>query len=144
MLTMKLYEELHEDAVRIRKEVFMDEQGFCNEFDEIDKIAFHAVLYEDDRAAATGRMYYEDKEHHCYVIGRLAVDKACRGKQYGARLLRFMEEETVRRGGRKIGLSAQKQAMGFYQKQGFIPVGDYYMDEQCPHIWMQKEENYVK
>ena len=57
MLTMKLYEELHEDAVRIRKEVFMDEQGFCNEFDEIDKIAFHAVLYEDDRAAATGRMY---------------------------------------------------------------------------------------
>ena len=84
MLTMKLYEELHEDAVRIRKEVFMDEQGFCNEFDEIDKIAFHAVLYEDDRAAATGRMYYDDKEHHCYVIGRLAVDKACRGKQYGA------------------------------------------------------------
>ena len=65
MLTMKLYEELHEDAVRIRKEVFMDEQGFCNEFDEIDKIAFHAVLYEDDRAAATGRMYYDDKEHHC-------------------------------------------------------------------------------
>lgn len=29
MLTMKLYEELHEDAVRIRKEVFMDEQGFA-------------------------------------------------------------------------------------------------------------------
>ena len=38
----------------------------------------------------------------------------------------------------------QKQAMGFYQKQGYNPVGDYYMDEQCPHIWMQKEVNYVK
>ena len=37
MLTVKLYEQLPEEAVRIRKEVFMDEQGFCNEFDEIDK-----------------------------------------------------------------------------------------------------------
>ena len=69
MLTMKLYEQLPEDAVRIRKEVFMDEQGFCNEFDEIDKTALHAVLYEDDKAAATGRMYYEEEIHNCYVIG---------------------------------------------------------------------------
>lgn len=50
MLTVKLYEQLPEEAVRIRKEVFMDEQGFCNEFDEIDKTALHAVLYEDDKA----------------------------------------------------------------------------------------------
>ena len=113
MLTVKLYEQLPEEAVRIRKE-------------------------------ATGRMYYEEEIHNCYVIGRLAVDKACRGKQYGARLLRFMEEEAEKRGGSRIGLSAQKQAMGFYQKQGYHPVGDYYMDEQCPHIWMQKEVNYVK
>ena len=144
MLTMKLYEQLPEEAVRIRTEVFMDEQGFCNEFDEIDKTALHAVLYEDGKAAATGRIYYEEEIHNCYVIGRLAVDKACRGKQYGARLLRFMEEEAEKRGGSRIGLSAQKQAMGFYQKQGYYPVGDYYMDEQCPHIWMQKEVNYVK
>ena len=123
MLTMKLYEELHEDAVRIRKEVFMDEQGFCNEFDEIDKIAFHAVLYEDDRAAATGRMYYDDKEHHCYVIGRLAVDKACRGKQYGARLLRFMEEETVRPGWQKNWIVGAETGNGFLSKTGLYPCG---------------------
>lgn len=144
MLTMKLYDVLPEEAIRIRKEVFMEEQGFCEEFDEIDHIACHAVLYEEEKAVATGRMYYEEKVHNCYVIGRLAVDRACRGKQYGAKLLHFMEEEIVRRGGRRIGLSAQKQAMGFYRKQGFSPVGDYYMDEECPHIWMQKEVKDVK
>ena len=140
MLQMRLYENLPQDAMCIREKVFMEEQVFCQEFDEIDEIALHGVLYEDETAVATARLYFDEKEHKCFVIGRLAVVREYRGKHYGEKMLAFLEEEVCRRGGTSIGLSAQKQAMNFYKKQGFIAKGDFYMDEECPHIWMQKEE----
>ena len=43
------------EAERIRREVFMEEQGFSNEFDDIDKRAWHAVIFTDGKASATGR-----------------------------------------------------------------------------------------
>ena len=39
-MEIKVYHTLHEDAVKIRKEVFMKEQGFHDEFDETDQTAF--------------------------------------------------------------------------------------------------------
>ena len=35
-MDIKVYHTLHKDAVKIRKEVFMEEQGFHDEFDETD------------------------------------------------------------------------------------------------------------
>jgi len=44
MITKK-YNYLSEDVIRIRQTVFMEEQGFQNEFDEVDKTATHIVMY---------------------------------------------------------------------------------------------------
>ena len=33
------------DARLIRQQVFVEEQGFVNEFDDIDAKAYHAVIY---------------------------------------------------------------------------------------------------
>jgi predicted GNAT family N-acyltransferase len=30
------------------------------------------------------------------------------------------------------------QAEGFYLKQGYVPAGEIYLDEACPHIHMEK------
>ena len=46
-MDIKVYHTLHKDAVKIRKEVFMEEQGFHDEFDETDETAIHLVLYID-------------------------------------------------------------------------------------------------
>ena len=54
-------------------------------------------------------------------------------------LLQLTEAYVRRRGGRKLALSAQIQAQGFYEKCGFAPMGEVYLDEFCPHIHMEKE-----
>ena len=54
-MDIKVYHILHKDAVKIRKEVFMEEQGFHDEFDETDETAVHLVLYIDQVPAATCR-----------------------------------------------------------------------------------------
>lgn len=54
-MDIKVYHTLHKNAVKIRKEVFMEEQGFHDEFDETDETAIHLVLYIDQVPAATCR-----------------------------------------------------------------------------------------
>ena len=46
MLHMKVYPALPTEAASIRKEVFMEEQGFVEEFDEIDHQARHIVVFK--------------------------------------------------------------------------------------------------
>lgn len=125
------------DAKKIREEVFVSEQGFQNEFDEIDNYAIHIVFYEKDMPVAVCR-YYKDKEKNTYIIGRIAVLKAHRGKQLGQFILEVLEKNILSEGGNKISLSAQVQAQSFYSKYGYVAKGEVYMDENCPHICMEK------
>lgn len=137
-IQVKIYNHLPAEAAAIRKSVFMEEQGFTNEFDDIDKTAQHIVLYVSGIPVATCRLYYsEDKK--CHVIGRIAVSKSYRGNNYGAETIRYAEREIQKRGGTGIGLSAQVRAVGFYEKLGYHSLGKAYQDEGCPHVWMEKD-----
>ena len=134
----KCFEQLPEEAAMIRRKVFIEEQGFVNEFDETDSKALHIVLYADSSPAGVCRVFYSE-EYKAYAVGRFAVLKEFRGEHLGARILKAAEAEILRRGEHSAVLSSQKQAMGFYEKQGYKPVGDFYSDEGCPHIRMIKE-----
>ena len=123
------------EAERIRREVFMEEQGFSNEFDDIDKRAYHAVVYTDGKASATGRLFEGRSGWH---IGRVAVDKEFRGAGLGALVVMSLEEKAVSLGAECIRLSAQVRAQGFYEKLGYSAEGEEYLDETCPHIAMYK------
>lgn len=127
--------ELLPDAHGIREDVFVREQGFHNEFDEIDAVAWHTVIYDNGRPAATGRAFLEDGAWH---IGRVAVRKEFRGKQYGAAVMQALERKIAELGAESVGLSAQVQARGFYEKLGYEAHGGEYLDEHCPHVSMTK------
>ena len=47
-MEVKVYDYLQEDAMNIRCNVFMSEQGYKNEFDEIDDRALHIVIYNNE------------------------------------------------------------------------------------------------
>lgn len=126
-------------ALEIRKKVFMEEQGFVDEFDDIDKNAYHAVLYVDGKAAAAGRMF-EDKDNRGeYFIGRMAVLKEYRGRGYGSMVLAALEEKARELGASRIKLNAQKRAAGFYRASGFVETPFEHDEEGVPHVLMEKQ-----
>jgi predicted GNAT family N-acyltransferase len=133
----KFYDTLPDEAKIIREEVFVKEQGFKNEFDEIDTHCYHAVVFDNDTPIAVGRFFTDDNNN--YHIGRIAVIKAYRGHNIGNLLMNECEKQIIKLGGKSISLSAQCQARGFYEKCGYKQVGDIYYDEHCPHIAMTKE-----
>lgn len=136
-MTIKEYNYLPEEAKKIRSEVFVKEQGFVEEFDEIDGIAKHMVIYESEQPISTCRIYF-NSEKQSFVIGRIAVVKEWRGKNIGAKIINVAEESIKRDGGKSVMLSAQVRVAEFYEKQGYKKQGKAYLDEDCPHIWMKK------
>ena len=122
----------------IRTEVFIKEQGFAAEFDEIDDNSVHIVAYEGEIPIAVCRVF-RDKEKQAYSIGRIAVIKSMRDKHIGAKILSAAEAYIKSDGGRCCILSAQVRVKDFYSKQGYVAEGEIYLDEGCPHILMKKK-----
>lgn len=135
---IKTYHTLPPQAEEIRREVFMREQGFTNEFDQIDAIATHLVLYHQGQPAGVCR-FFPASQPGVWDFGRLAVKRQYRDKHFGSLLLEEAEEQVRRLGGKKLTLMAQIRVQRFYEKNGYKPVGEPCSDEGCPHIWMEKE-----
>lgn len=122
------------DWTYIRKEVFMKEQGFQNEFDEIDQIALHITAYEDDKPIGCIRIYPQSQD---YRIGRLAVLKEYRKLHIGSMLLKQAEQQ-IKQKGITLYLDAQCQAIPFYERNGYQCCGEPHLDEHVPHMEMKK------
>lgn len=137
MLEFKLVYKINEDIKKIREEVFIKEQGFQEEFDEIDDIAAFVLVKYDNIPIATSRMYKSGIDE--FYIGRVAVLKEYRYLKVGMKMLEILEDEVKRLKGKKIIVSSQVRAQGFYQKCGFELFGETYLDEHVPHIMMKKE-----
>lgn len=131
------YEDIS-DAHMIRQKVFIEEQGtpWEIEMDDLDTLAMHLVIYENDVPVATGRVIWDEGE--C-IIGRLAVLKEHRGKKYGDFAMRLMIRRAYDSGAKRQHIHAQIQAKGFYEKLGFKACGEEYLEADIPHIDMFRD-----
>lgn len=136
----QFFTRLNDDLRSIREIVFVDEQGFQDEFDDvnIDNISFHLLLYIEGKPIATGRLYQKKPFGNVYIIGRLAVLFDYRKLNLGSIVLTSLEEKAKHCGATSIELSAQCRVQGFYEKHGYRAIGNSYLDGDCPHILMIK------
>ena len=137
---MKIQEEvldhLTEECRYIRQTVFVDEQGFQVEFDQLDDTAVHFLICVDGHPAATARMMTGETGE--YIIGRVAVLPQYRSDHLGSRIMQLAHREAERRGGKKTVVSAQCRVQPFYESLGYVASGAIYLDEFCEHIHMEK------
>ena len=133
MAQIKSFKILPEEAINIRTKVFVEEQGFKEEFDTIDKIAEHLILFADDNPIGTCRYYKKDDS---YYFGRLAILKEYRNKNYGGLLLKEAINNLKKVNAHKVILNSQLSAKDFYIKHGFLQEGEVFYEEGCPHIKM--------
>jgi len=119
--------------------VFVGEQGIpeSEEWDAADATALHAVAINAlGQAVGTGRLLAA--EPGVGKIGRMAVHRALRGTGVGAAVLAALIEAARTRGDHTLRLSAQRTAMGFYQRQGWQCVGEPYDEVGIPHQTMER------
>ena len=133
----EIYNQLPDEAKEIRFEVFVKEQGFEEEFDDIDKTATHIILFDGSHPVGVCRVF-TDPESGRVMIGRVAVRKAFRGRGLGADIIRAAEEHAAENEVGEIWIHSQEQAAGFYSTLGYEDTGIHDVEEGCPHILMKK------
>lgn len=119
----------------LRHEVFVVGQDVPEELerDELDAVSDHAVAVVDDEVVGTGRLLPDG------TIGRMAVSSAVRGQGIGAAVLTVLEERARERGLAAVELHAQVHALGFYDRYGYVPFTEVYLEAGIEHRSMRKE-----
>ena len=126
------------EVAALRTRVFVEEQGVPPEIerDDADATAVHALSRDDDgRVVATGRLLVRGATGR---IGRMATDAAARGRGHGAAVLEELHRQAVRRGVREIELHAQLPARRFYERAGYVAVGQEYEEAGIRHVTMRR------
>lgn len=131
------YHGCPQEAMWVRQKVFVEEQGFRDEFDQIDDYAEHFVLFHEEKPVAVCRVF-ESNQSENYILGRLAVLKDYRGQGLGSLLVAQAEKYLRDIGAKELHLHSQCRASQFYSKIGFSECGQVEPEEGCPHIWMKK------
>ena len=132
------YDKIPHESKIVREEVFLKEQGFKSDSDEIDDIATHFVAFESDKPVGACRVYKAEAKN-TYILGRLSALSVCRGMGVGKLLTRKAEEYVLSIGGKTMILQAQFRVKDFYSKLGYKEYGDIEYEEGCALIWMKKE-----
>ena len=133
-----VYHDFPACAKEIREKVFIEEQGFQSEFDEIDGRAVHLVAFDEaGTPVGTCRVFW-NAAVGSHTLGRLAVLKAYRSRAIGSCLVKEAEKDVKSADGKDMALHSQCQAAAFYRSLGFMEYGDVEDEQGCPHIWMRK------
>lgn len=125
-----------ESIRRIRREVFVEEQGVspANEFDDTDQVATHFLAWRGGKAVGTARLYGEAGVGR---IGRVAVLASQRGRGVGEALMVRALEAAGEMGYVEVVIHAQLRVQGFYARLGFQAEGAVYEEENIPHVTMR-------
>ena len=124
-------------ALALRHEVFVVEQAVPleEEIDEHDADALHLVAVDDGRVVATCRLVGAGATVR---LGRVAVAGSARRRGLASRLLHESEAQARALGARRSALAAQTNALALYERAGYTPYGDRFMDAGIEHLMMEK------
>lgn len=128
------------EAFRIRREVFVEEQGvpLADEFDQYEDEAKHILVYYGDEAVPVGTARLRE------VDGWAKLERICllapyRSNGLGSVIISTLEAMAAEQGLPDAKLHGQKQAEGFYQKLGYETKSPVFMEDGIPHVIMVKK-----
>jgi predicted GNAT family N-acyltransferase len=123
-----------DQVFEIRTEVFVKEQKCLpsEEFDDLDAVAKHYLLFEGDIPVATGRYRKTDKG---IKVERIATLASARGKGYASIVVNYLmaEASVAYPDCSYFYLHAQVSVMPLYSSLGFQAYGETFIEADIVH-----------
>ena len=139
-VTRDTMSDIYFDALRIRNQVFVKEQGVPYELEVANALeeasAVHFVLYDKGLAKGTIRLL-ADLDEKTALIQRMAILKEARGQGYAKLLMEHLIDFSKNSKLKKLELHAQLSAKGLYSKYHFTEVGEIFEEAGIQHIQME-------
>ena len=126
------------EILKSRAEVFFLEQGIvCQDMDGVDLHSLHCFLLENGRVCAYLRAFRAENDPETVTIGRVLTLR--HGAGHGRLLMeRAIEAIRDKLPCRRLFLHAQVPVVGFYERFGFRVISDVFLEENIPHVEMER------
>ena len=127
-----------EKSYAIRTKVFCEEQKISKdiEFDNLDHLCGHFLIFDDKKSIATARV--RQKEKSVLKIERVAVLLEFRRLKVGSILIKnTIKHYTNLDANKSIVLHSQVAVADFYKSLNFISYGNEFYEDGIPHIAMK-------
>lgn len=120
------------DIMAVRKAVFIDELGIAPdlEWDNRDTQALYAIAISDKKVIGIGRLQADGQ------LGRIAVLPDWRQQGIGTRIIHRLLKAAFQSNHDGVYLSAQLEALDFYEKLGFVKTGTPFIAAGLDHQGM--------
>jgi len=128
------------DILKLRSEIFVVEQNCVYlDLDGKDKVALHLFAEFDGEIVAHARLFKAGISFDNASIGRVTVAANYRDRKWGHDLMREAIAGILSHFGEsKITIGAQLYLKKFYESHGFVQTSEMYLEDDIPHIEMQK------
>jgi predicted GNAT family N-acyltransferase len=120
-------------CLELRRVVFIVEQSvpLPEDVDGLDPQCIHFLAFGGGIDLGTARLRFTVEGSA--KAERVAVLQESRGQGVGRVLMLALQSEAGRRGHRTVKLSAQEEAIPFYEGLGYVAHGPSYLDANIPH-----------
>jgi predicted GNAT family N-acyltransferase len=131
--------EQYQQMLKLRDDILRKPLGLSFTKEELEKEKEHLLIgaYEDDKMLACCMLVEENA--NTVRLRQMAVLNDVQGKGIGKALMIFAENLARDRGYKKITMHARKNAIGFYEKMGYVRVGNEFEEITIPHYLMEKK-----
>ena len=142
--TYKAFNELTPDELyaimQLRIEVFSVEQNCVyQDADDKDQGSFHLCGWDGNRLAAYCRLLPSGLSYDHPGIGRVVTSLQYRKGGHGRLLMKKAISQSIKQFNDPIIIiSAQFYLKAFYESLGFGQVSEVYLEDNIPHIKMQR------
>ena len=119
----------------------IEQRCFYNDFDGKDIKARHLFAKQHNTLVAYARLFALDDYFEGFTsFGRVAVPAHIRQSGMGKTLLeKIITTMETLYPNQPCKISAQSYLRNFYQRAGFSPIGDDYLEDDIPHVLMVRE-----
>ncbi len=128
------------DILRLRSEIFVVEQNCVYlDLDNKDQKALHLFGIFDGKIVAHARLFKPGIAFVHASIGRVVVHQKYRDRKWGHELMEQAIAGILKYFGQtEITIGAQLYLKKFYESHGFIQSSEMYLEDDIPHIQMEK------
>jgi ElaA protein len=127
-------------ALQLRNEVFVVEQNCVfQDADDKDQACYHLLGYTGNKLVAYTRLVPPYVIYKEPSIGRVVTSPSVRGTGAGKDLMKESITTAYQLfGAVPLKIGAQLYLKKFYESFGFIQIGEGYIEDGIPHIYMLK------
>ncbi len=129
----------YRQMIRLRDDILRKPLGLQFTPEELEQEKDNMLIGAFEDEVMLGCCMLVEENPATVRLRQMAVINDLQGKGIGRALMNFAENLARDRGYKTLSMHARKNVVGFYEKMGYVVVGNEFQEITIPHVIMEKK-----